>query len=62
MGQKVAVLHQQFRGGFTSTADSQDCRGHDVRWSGLNQTGLIIGNACKPNQSVLNSKPFQEVL
>lgn len=51
-----------FRGGITSTADSQDCHDHDARRSGLNQTGLIIGNACKPHQSVFNSKPFQEVL
>lgn len=51
-----------FRGGFYQHCRLSGLPSHSVKWSGLNQTGLIIVNVCKPNQPVWNSKPFQEVL
>lgn len=48
MGPEVAVPCQQLdawsQDDFADTADSQDYRYQEVRWSGLNQTELFILN------------------
>lgn len=59
---KLLCSHQQFQRWIYQHCRLSGLHDHDVRWSGSNQTGLIIGNPCKPSQSVLNSQPFQEVL
>lgn len=66
---KSLCSHQQFdhwsQVDFTNAADSQDYHYQELKWNGLNQTGLFILNyMVKVNliKPVLNSEPSREIL